>query len=250
MISITICLVYFRSVSLANLRAALYSVSHQDLSGVHEIIVLDNNSDDTVSDIRQVIQTQSLDAPIRLVSMKHGDATKTHAWSTNTSVRTTTTSWIFFTRADYLLEPGALQQYLCVMQSKPAGWRGFITSYGMHLSQDIAQIEATHWREMDHLSMRGTLIDYGEIDTGVWLMPRVTFESVGGLDERLTAWGHAQTHFQHKLHESGAELVCIPKILYYHPLHSAQRDLSEAHRQLAEIGGDLKTMWNRHPGVY
>jgi GT2 family glycosyltransferase len=90
---------------------------------------------------------------------------------------------------------------------------------------------------------------YTVIDSGVWMARRAAFWHVGGLDEALAAWGHAQTHFQWKLHTSGVEFVRIPEILFYHPLHAAERDIALAHEQLRGIGIDIHKMWERYEGA-
>jgi hypothetical protein len=69
------------------------------------------------------------------------------------------------------------------------------------------------------------------------------------LDESLTVWGHAQTLFQYQLHEKGVEFVRIPEVLFYHPQHSAPRDLNLAHQQLRERGVALDKLWARHDGA-
>jgi hypothetical protein len=251
MTSITICLVYFRSLALANLAASLYSIRRQDLSAVNSLVVLDNNTSDSLRSIQRVIDEFNFPVPVCFSSSKHGDPSKTHAWSTNQAVALAQTSWVFFTRADYLLESSALEQYCTYMRAEPEGWSGVITSYGKNLLVDIAAVEQANWRNtVVFPPVPGNVIDYSEVDTGVWLMPKRVFDSVEGLDERLMAWGHAQTEFQHRLHKSGVTFHCIPRVLYYHPLHGAERDLDLGHRQLAEIGQDLKEMWRRHPGVY
>ena len=190
--------------------------------------------------------------PVYFSSFKHRDKTKTHAWSTNAAVERAQTSWVFFTRADYILDWGIVNEFVQIADKKPEDWNGFITSYGFHLNHDIGHVNFTNWRHVDEFPrhLPGVLIDYSKVDTGVWMMPKAGFNAVGGLDERLSAWGHAQTHFQHKLWEAGTEFVVIPKTMFFHPLHSAERDLDLANRQIAEIGADLRGMWARHPGVY
>jgi len=98
-------------------------------------------------------------------------------------------------------------------------------------------------------SLPGSEGDYTHIDAGVWMMRRDSFDRVHGLDERLSAWGHAQTHFQHKLFQSRVEFYRIPEPLFYHPMHAGDRDIELAHRQLAEQGLILQEMWARYQGA-
>src|ERR1044071_1322886 len=101
---ITICFVYFRSLTLAHLEASLYSLRQQtDLSAIQELIVVDNNTTDSGADIQAVIEQLEFPFKVALKSRKHGDPTKTHSWSTNLAVSQVQTPWVFFSRADYLL---------------------------------------------------------------------------------------------------------------------------------------------------
>lgn len=246
---ITVCLTYFRSLTLANLAAALYSVSRQDLSRVAQILVVDNDTADSPAAIRAVMDEAELSVPSRLLSIKHGDPNRTHAWSTNVAVRNTFTPWIFFTRADYLLDFSILTEFLEELDDRGPSWHGFLTANGCHLGADIAACEQSLWRAHGPGLFSGMHFDYTEIDAGVWMARRETFDRVGGLDEHLTAWGHAQTLFQHRLHESGVEFVRIPRTLFYHPHHAASRDLALAHQQLAARGVDLRALWARYLGA-
>lgn len=247
----TICFTHFRSCSLANLRAALYSVRQQDFSGVKELIVLDNDTTDSVEDMQGVLDELQFPIPVHLRGWKHGYKNRTHAWSTNNVVELATTPWVIFTRADYLLTFDAVQKFMSVVRSKPDGWDGFVTGHVYHLGVDIHRCELVPWHSLGTGILRnfpGVENDYTCIDAGVWMLPRASFFAVGGLDESLTAWGHAQTHFQHKLFLRGTEFVRIPEVLYFHPGHGGDKDIELAHQQLAALGVSLKDMWARYHG--
>lgn len=249
---ITICFTYFKSLTLAHLRAALYSVRQQKFARVTEVVIVDNDTLDAVEDIQVVIDELAFPVPVRLRSLKHGDPTKTHAWSSNTAVEQVRTPWVSFSRADYILDFTVLERFEAVARRRESDWNGFVTGNGYHLSVDIACCEQVAWREHGTRLLRklpGTEFDYTCVDTGVWMARREAFEAVGGLDESLSAWGHAQTHFQHKLHVAGVEFIRVPEVLFYHPMHSASRDLDLAHRQLQDIGVDLREMWSRYHGA-
>ena len=246
---ISICLTYFASLTLANLSAALYSVRQQDLSIVSEIVIVDNNTSDDVAEIQAAIDAQAFPVPVRVVSHKHGDPSKTHAWSSNVAVREARTPWVLMTRADYLLAFCVLDRFAAAISGKPDAWDGFVTGNGCHLYEDIDACERSPWRSVGPHVLDGVTFDYTCIDSGVWLARRDAFERVGGLDEGLTAWGHAQTAFQYALHTSGTECVRIPETLFYHPQHAAARDIDLAHQQLHDRGLSLKTLWARHEGV-
>jgi glycosyltransferase involved in cell wall biosynthesis len=241
---VTIAFTYFQSLTLANLTAALYSVRQQDFTPVKEVIVVDNNTPDRTDDIMAVITDLNFPVPVALKSYKHGIATRTHAWSANVAVRAVTTPWVFFTRADYLLDFSIVRRFCEVANEHPDEWNGFIVSHGCHLVGDVESVEHTNWRETGP-RFQGVVFDYTDVDAGVWMARRFTFDWVGGFDERLTAWGHAQTYFQHRMWQAGAEFVRIPEVLFYHPWHDGPRDLGLANQQLAQVGVDLKTLWQR-----
>lgn len=240
---ITICFIYFRSLTLANLEAALFSLKRQDFSLVKRIEIVDNNSDDLPSVIEGMIEGYCFPVPARLRSYKHGHPERTHAWSTNTAVRHADTPWVFFTRADYLLHPSTLATL-----SQQMSVADFITANGSHLGVDIAECERLQWRERGVETLGGTTYDYTCIDTGVWLGRRQLFDQVGGLDEKLTAWGHAQTHYQWKLYQAGAVFARVPQVLFYHPAHGGEKDIAVANQQVADQGLDLREMWARYQG--
>lgn len=249
---ITICFTYFRSLALANLAAALYSLRRQDLANVEAIVVLDNNTDDLMPSMQAIVDGLAFPIPVHLMSHKHGDHAKTHSWSTNTVLREAVAPWVFFSRADYILDFDAVKRFSDVVRSKSGDWDGFVTGNVYHLNADVGVCEMTRWREAgprELLSLPGAEASYTVIDAGVWMARKATFDRVGGLDEGLTAWGHAQTHFQHKLFKAGVEFVRIPEPMFYHPQHSAPRDLDLAHRQLGERGISLHDLWSRHEGA-
>ena len=249
---VTVCFTYFKSLGLANLGAALYSVRRQKTSRVASVVIVANDVSDSTEMIEAVINGLSFPVPVRLLSFGHGDPTKTHSWSTNAAVREAGTPWVLFTRADYLLDFDALGRFLEVVDARPDGWDGFVTGNVRHLHVPIEACEQTDWRQNGAVVLRGlhgTEEDYMHIDAGVWLARKAAFDRVGGLDEALSAWGHAQTHFQHKLYQTGTEFVRIPESMFYHPKHVARRDIDVAHQQLREHGVSLKEMWARYEGV-
>ncbi len=246
---ITICLTYFKSLTLANLAAALHSVWRQDLSLIDEIIILDNDSWDTLEAIQQEIDKFDFPVPVRLLSYKHGDSARTHSWSTNEAVRHVDTPWVLFTRADYLLAFDAVERFAQAVGND----NQFIVGGYWDVTIDIHSCEQYPWRSEGPQVLRpfGREYDHVLIDAGVWMTRRETFDKVGGLDEALTAWGHAQTHFQHKLFCAGVEFVRIPFILFYHPVHGyvAPKDIGLSHAQLRAVTGlDIKECWARYNG--
>lgn len=247
----TVCFTYFKSLGPANLGAALYALRQQNFSRVESIIVVDNDTDDGIDTIQAVVDALRFPVPVRVLSFKHGDPARTHAWSTNVAVAAARSPWIIFTRADYLLHFQAVDKFFDVL----AGWQLcelFITGNVYHLNVDVAACDKVAWRYAGPQVLRvlpGKEEDYTHIDAGVWMTSKAMFDRVGGLDERLSAWGHAQTHFQHKLYEAGARFVRIPEVLFYHPQHAASRDINLAHRQLAEQGINLRQMWERYEGT-
>jgi GT2 family glycosyltransferase len=242
---ITICFTYFKSLTLANLAAALYSVRRQDFARVKEVVIVDNDTEDSAHEIRTIVDALAFPVPVRILSFKHGDVTKTHSWSANKAIKEATTPWIFFTRADYLLDFSIIQKFV----QRTPNWNGFITSNGCHLGQDIGQCEHTNWRIDGPGIFRGVDFDYTLIDSGVWMARKSAIDYIGGLDERFSVWGHAQTDFQHRLYQSGVEFVRVPERLFFHPLHEAPRNITLANQELSARGASLREMWQRYHGV-
>lgn len=250
---ITICIVYFKSLTLKNLAAALFSVRQQDLSLVQQIVLLDNDTGDSTQEISHIVNELQFPVPVTLMSYGHRNNDLTHAWSTNTAVGHVDTTWVLFTRADYLLDPEVVKKFTAAVHDQEydhvRNWQGFITANGCHLQVGIEAVEKTDWRVQGPRILHGIEYDYTEIDTGVWMMKKETFDAVEGLNEDFTAWGHAQTEFQHRLFLAGVEFVRIPEVLFYHAAHGGEKDIDLAHAQLAEQGLDLKEMWKRYHGV-
>lgn len=248
----TMALTYFKSLTLDHLRAALHGVRKQAfLQQVQELVVVDNDTTDTQPEIAAAINEAQLGIPTRLLSYKHGDASRTHSWSTNMAVRAAATNWIFYTRADYILNPAMLVRCLNAVASRSLGWDGFVTGDCFWLHVGIDAVDQTGWRQEGAQALHrlpGTVAAHSVIDSGVWMTTRAAFERVGGLEEGLTAWGHAQTHFQWKLHRAGTEMVRLPEVLYYHPHHGAHRDLALANEQLRAQGHDIRDLWARYEG--
>jgi hypothetical protein len=56
----TICFVYFKSLTLANLAASLFSIRQQDFSRVKALVVVDNNTEDSAQDIQTCIDATTV----------------------------------------------------------------------------------------------------------------------------------------------------------------------------------------------
>lgn len=243
---ITICLVYFRSLKLAHLAAALFSLRQQSFSLVDSIVLLDNNTDDDEEHIHALVSSLEFPIPVRILSVKHGDPHKAHSWSTNEAVQQVITPFVLFTRADYLLDFDAVQDFTNVMTPE-----NFVVGGYFDVPLDVGEIEKTKWRVKGPQILPGREWDHVEIDAGVWACSKETFDKIGGLDERLSAWGHAQTHFQYKLHSAGVPFVNIQKVLFYHMKHAVpeiDKDHKLALEQLKQVGVTLKQMWARYTG--
>jgi hypothetical protein len=240
---ITICMTYFKSLTLDNLAVALASVRQQDLSRVAKLVLVDNDTADTPESISAGVNALNFPMPVKLQSYKHGYATLTHAWSTNAAVQEVDTPFIFFTRADYVLEPSLLAKLTPVVTGKAPC---FATSHGSHLPYGVEEYQKRGWQQA---VADGSPFDYTAIDAGVWMLPAYAFRLVGGLDQMLTAWGHAQTEFQHRLHLRGIIFSVVPEVLFVHPWHAAPRDIVVAHAQLTANGIDVRDMWKRYHGA-
>jgi hypothetical protein len=245
---ISICCTYYRSLTLANLAAALFSIRQQNFAEVSEIVLVDNNTDDAIENIQACFGSLNFPVPVHLHSYKHEDARKTHSWSTNVAVSHASSPQVLFTRADYLLSFDAVERLVSASTSSDA----FVVGGYYDLRADVHACERTDWRRCGPSVLRPFGREYAHtaIDSGVWFTGRQSFDLVGGLDERLTAYGHAQTLFQYQIVRAGVECVRLPEILFYHPRHEyvAPRDLAVAHQQLKDIGVSLPELWDRYDG--
>jgi hypothetical protein len=256
---ISICFVYFRSVTLDHLDAAWFSLSRQDFSNVNGVYVLDNNTDDDQAAIRAVIDRYRLPVPVYIMHAKHRLRTRTHSWSVNKVVRWAAGPLIFFTRADYILDARAVERFAAlVVPSKPR----LITSYAYHMAFDergdqriegFRDIEQHHWRERGAQvlldAVNGWRVHSCDLDAGVWLLPRETVERVGGLDEGLVEWGYAQTLFQKHLRDHGVPAIQIPEYLFFHQHHAAPRSYDRARADLAKQGITVEELAAFRPDV-
>lgn len=244
---ITICLTYFKSLTLANLEAALWSVRQQDLSNVEQLVVFNNDTRDSITDIVTAMNFP-LSVRAQVVSSYHGDKNKAHAWSTNQAVDLVTSPWVLFTRADYLLRFDLLTRFSEVVREHGESWNGFVVGNGCHLANVIEDCELTPWRTKGPQVFDGAVFDYTKVDAGVWMARKDAFDRVGGMDESMSAWGHSQTEFQWRMHKVGTEFVRIPETMFWHPFHGGERDMAMANAQL-EGKANLREMWERYEGV-
>jgi len=186
---VTVTLTYFKSLTLDHLRASLHSLRKQAfLDRVQELVVVDNDTADTQPEIAAVINETQFPIPTRLLSFKHGDASRTHSWSANAAFREGRTNWTFFTRADYLLDPGMIVRCLQQAAARHPGWDGFVTGDCYWLHTDIAAVEATAWRREGAgvlIHLPGAVAAHSIIDTGVWM---TTHAAPKAWNERSERW--------------------------------------------------------------
>lgn len=259
---IDIAFVFFRTLDLRHLDAALYSLSRQDFTEVGSVFILDNNTTFTPDQIEAVVQRYPVPVPVEVGYGKHGDPNKTQSWSVNAVMRRCQSPWVFFTRADYILDASTLARFAAVRDQHPPDWRGFVTSYAYHMAFDergdqriegFRDIEQHDWRtrgaQVLLTDVNGWRVDSSHLDAGVWLTRRALWAEVGGLDERLHAWGYQQTVFQRALREHGVDIVQIPEFLFFHQHHAAPRSYDVAKAQLAETGLTVEALQAFRPDV-
>jgi len=275
---IDIALVHFRAVDLRYLEAALYSVLTQsDLLQVQTVYIYDNDSADSVSVIRRLVDTMvEADVPpshlnIELLFDKHGDETRRcQSYSVNQVMGVTGTltsnDWVLFTRSDYILHRDTVRDFTAAVEGGPLnGWRGFVTSHAYHHALDaradqriegFRDIEQHGWRTHPQSTdvllekVNGWRVDSSDKDAGVWLTRRSLWREVGGLNPNLTAWGYQQTVFQKALREAGVAMVQLPRVYFHHQHHGGTfRDYDEARRQLEAHWGTLEDLQTFRPDV-
>lgn len=264
---IDIALVHFRALDLRYLDAAWYSVTHQDLSNVRTIYVLDNDSHDSREDIKAVLDRYPVMLPTQVVllSVKHGDeALRCQSWSVNQVMgnvppTTNPADWVLFTRSDYILHRDTARDFTDAVEGGTEnGWRGFVTSHAFHHALDeradqrivgFRDIEQHGWRTDPQSTnvllkaVNGWYVDSSDKDAGVWLTRRSLWREVGGLNEQLTAWGYQQTVFQKALRDAGVQIVQLPRVYFHHQHHGGDfRSYDVARQQLEAHWGSVEDL--------
>ena len=262
---ISICFVHFDGgLDLRHLDAAWFSLSKQDFTGVNQVCFFDNNSPDSIDAIAAVLYRYPMPVPVHYEFAKHGDATKTQSWSVNHVCDTAKGPQILFTRSDYILDFTTVARFRHVSENLPFNARqtAFITSYAYHMAFDergdqrivgFRDIEQYGWREHGPQvlleKVNGWKVDSSHLDAGVWLTQKALWALVGGLDERLSAWGYQQTVFQRALAQVGVHFPVLPEYLFFHQHHAAPRSYDVAKVELAEIGLSVAELQEFRPDV-
>ena len=267
--SIDVCFVFFRSLRIAHLEAALYSLSRQNLTDVRQIRFLDNNTDFTFTDIASVLpkffRPDGSEVPVDFESLKHQDETKTQSWSVNHVCRDMCPDdvFLFFTRADYILDFDCLSAFTEALAQDGYGLRStFVTSWAYHMAYDergdqridaFRDIEVHGWRHKGAQvlldAVNGWQVQSSHTDAGVWLTHRRVLERAGWMDERLWKSGYQPTEFQKRIRERGTTILEIPRYLFFHQHHAAPRSYDEAKAQLAEAGTSVEELAQFRPDV-
>jgi hypothetical protein len=249
---IDIALIHFKTLGLAHLDAALFTLAQQDMTDVRRITVYDNDSPDTRSSIEALV-VQRLGVPrlrnasrltVGVKSDKHGDPRRTQSWSVNWVLKDTASEWLFLTRSDFLLSPDCLAKFRAVRDSMPPDWRGFVTSWCHQMGCDDqlsnTDMLAPHslpdapWRA--HPDGAGSLVGHvpacyfqsTDVDAGVWLARPADYLAIGGLNEHMVSWGFQQQEAQRGLARSGVQIVNLQEYLFHHQHHYAPRDFGVA----------------------
>lgn len=253
---VSVCFVFFRTLNLRHLDAALYSVACQDLTSVREILILDNNTDFSEEAISQCV-TSSLypkiignDVRLVLWSEKHGDTRRTQSWSVNRVCREATAPWILFTRADYIIAFDALARFTARAQEMhAAGRKPFLSGWCWQMAYDRearnvdanVDIEKYRWREkgMPALLQHPHAFRFHETDqdAGVWFTRKEYLAEAGWMNENLVSWGYQQSEFQRMLqNRASCTLETIQDYLFAHQHHSASRDFAVAQSEFNKHG--------------
>lgn len=249
---IGVAFVHFRTTTLDHLDAAWFTLAQQtSWDGVREVVVLDNNTADAPDAIERVLSRYAVPVPVSLVSVKHGDPTRTHSWSVNECCRRIATPWVFFTRTDFLLDPTCLARFRALRDERLARnpqWPGLVTSWCHQMGYDAALSNTDALAPHSHpdapwrTDPDGPRVLIGHVpacyfhdadkDAGVWLTRRALWAASGGLNERMSSWGFQQQVWQRRLLRLGTEICQIPEYLFHHQHHAAPRDFAQAAHEM------------------
>jgi hypothetical protein len=249
----SICFVFFRGLTLEHLDAAWFSVMKQEMLHVHSIYFLDNNTEYPEEAIRAVINRYPWPVPVVFKSVKHGDPTKTQSWSVNHVCQMAAPGqWIFFTRADYILNFDAVRRMRAEILDRPT-WdhRRFVSGWCWQMAYDrearntpeVLDIEQYHWRErgmtalLDH--PYGFKFHETDQDAGVWFTKQDFLAEAGWMNEGLVSWGYQQSTFQRALTRIGITCSAVEDYLFAHQHHYAERDFDKARAEYNAHGGGM-----------
>lgn len=246
---IDICFVHFRSLNLTHLDAAWYSLSRQGFDGVRSVQFLDNNTDDSEEDIREILSCYPIPVPVTMEFAKHGDTTRTQSWSVNHVCRDMAIGpSIFFTRSDYILAFDCLQRFRAYIGSCP-GQQVFVSGWCWQMAYDRdaqnidanIDIEKYNWRHhgMSALLEHPYAFRFHEthLDAGVWMTKREYLETAGWMNEKLISWGYQQSTFQRALDRCNVRCVALQDYLFAHQHHYAVRNFDQAAAEYHQHGG-------------
>lgn len=248
---IEIVFVYFRTTTLQHLDNAWYSLSQQDFTDVTAVQFLDNNTPDDPTAIAEVLHRYPIPVPVTLHHAKHGDPTRTHAWSVNEACRLVSAPLMFFTRSDYILAFDCLHKFREGFAQNGPEWRGFVTSWCYQMGCDDSlsntdvyiDLNAKYptWRDVGPAIFDGqepaARFKHSGEDAGVWMTNPARIIELGGANEKLIAWGFQQSALQRSLrYKLGVEMTMLHDWLFYHQHHAAPRDVDQAMLEYSNYG--------------
>ena len=249
---VSLCFVFFKTLDLRHLDAAWYSVAQQDFSTVNKVYFLDNDTPEDLFAIQEVLSRYPIPVPLVFCSSKHGQADRTQSWSVNHVCQLAEGPWLFFTRADYILDFRALQRMTFKAKTdESAGLKPFVSGHCWQMAYDreaanlhaYVDIEQYGWRErgMEALLEHpyGFRFHETDQDAGVWCTQKAYMADAGWLNEQLVSWGYQQSVWQRDLrNKAGVTCSAIPDYLFAHQHHWAPRDFVKARSEYAQFGGN------------
>jgi len=255
---VSICFVYFKTLELRHLDAAWFSVSKQDFSYVNTVYFLDNSTDDDLFAIQEVLSRYPLPVPLVFCSDKHGRSDRTQSWSVNRVCQMAVGPWIFFTRADYILDFDAVTRMAGRARAmEAAGQKPFVSGWCWQMAYDreaanlnaFVDIEQYGWREKGMAALLPGPDGTGghpyafrfhetDRDAGVWMTQKTYMAQAGWMNEKMVSWGFQQSVWQRVLQRSaGVTCHAIEDYLFAHQHHWAPRDFTTAHDEYGRFGG-------------
>ena len=255
--TINVCYVHFRGLSLLHLDASLFSLSKAiERHPVRTVHVLDNASGHWPMDVEAQVRTNLRTVPVSFQSWQQPDVRRTHSWTVNHLCRDRAhdADWIFFLRSDYIVAFDVLEQLASLaLAVRVTGRKPFVSGWCWQMGIDEAlsnidahvDIERYGWRTstrgLDALQQHPYAHRFHQTqhDAGVWLTRREYLAAAGWMNEAMTAWGYQQSTFQRALGRVGVSCDVVPDYLFAHQHHYAERDFVRAQREYQQFGGGV-----------
>ena len=242
---LSIAFTFYPTLDLEHLERSIYSLSRQTaLDRVGELVFVDNNTDFTEDQIRDVVEPYFQEPFVDYHFLKHGDSTRQECWSANYAIEHCENERYVYTHGDLILTEDAIEKMddACVGNALVTGWI-YLLNHPMaeQTMDDPPSYDDFDWRENTR-----NLLAYpvskefkdAVLAPTLYICTRSAWDAAGRYDEAMVHWGVQQSVFLRHLQRQGTRIVEIPESLCFHMEHPADRDAKRAMAEyLSSRGG-------------